>query len=204
VLICRFSWPPGRNAGSGAPPVIGALNAFMVSRLNFPPRFQRDSRCPVTVSRNHRRLTRGMRASQASRRGLFLGQGYVGGIVPAWLFILIAAIAGFWWWLHVSRAHGRSLCSGIFWPAGSRLRRNSHCQRLALLLDAVGFAFRVSPGDCICDILGRQKVGRGHRLRANSDHSHRGAQAVLRSLSSRRTRCWGQCWSLFAIVILQR
>ena len=65
----------------------GALNAFMISRLNFPPLI-------VTLGTFSlfrgiaEGLTRGIENySGFSAKFLFLGQGYVGGLVPAQLFI---------------------------------------------------------------------------------------------------------------------
>src|SRR3954469_13500324 len=77
----------------------GTLNAVMISRLNFPP---------LIVTLGTFSLFRGI--AEGLTRGienysgfpasfLFLGQGYVGGLVPAQLFILIPAIAAFAWWL---------------------------------------------------------------------------------------------------------
>src|SRR5437016_10032117 len=78
----------------------GAVNAFMISRLNFPPLI-------VTLGTFSlfrgiaEGLTRGIENySGFSPRFLFLGQGYVGGIVPTQLFILFVSIAAFAWWLH--------------------------------------------------------------------------------------------------------
>src|SRR5438128_5660724 len=78
----------------------GALNAVMISRLNFPPLI-------VTLGTFSlfrgiaEGLTRGIENySGFSPRFLFLGQGYLGGIVPTQLFILIVAIVAFGWWLH--------------------------------------------------------------------------------------------------------
>ncbi|MFI5184767.1 MAG: ABC transporter permease, partial [Vicinamibacteria bacterium] len=86
----------------------GALNGFMISRLAFPPLI-------VTLGTYSlfrgaaEGLTRGIdNYSGFSQRFLFLGQGYVGGAVPSQLFILIAGVVSFAWWLHRS-AHGRSL-----------------------------------------------------------------------------------------------
>src|SRR5256886_4263780 len=48
-------------------------------------------------------LTRGIENYLGfSARFLFLTHGYVGGTVPTQLCVLIAVIAGFWSWLHVS------------------------------------------------------------------------------------------------------
>ncbi|HEX3085752.1 MAG TPA: hypothetical protein VHP99_14565, partial [Pyrinomonadaceae bacterium] len=78
----------------------GAVNALMISRLNFPPLI-------VTLGTFSlfrgiaEGLTRGIENySGFPQRFLFLGQGYVGGLVPTQLFILIVAVAGIGWWLH--------------------------------------------------------------------------------------------------------
>src|SRR5215813_6128485 len=70
----------------------GVLNAVMIARLGFPP---------LIVTLGTYSLFRG--AAEGLTRGienysgfsptfLFLGQGYVGGIVPTQLFVLVAAI----------------------------------------------------------------------------------------------------------------
>src|SRR6266568_8149586 len=86
----------------------GTLNAALIARLNFPPLI-------VTLGTFSlfrgiaEGLTRGIENySGFSSSFLSLGQGYVGGLVPAQLFILIAAIAGCAWWLHRT-TYGRSL-----------------------------------------------------------------------------------------------
>ncbi|HVQ25076.1 MAG TPA: ABC transporter permease, partial [Planctomycetota bacterium] len=77
----------------------GGLNALMISRLGYPP---------LIVTLGTYSLFRG--AAEGLTRGienysglppgfLFLGQGYVAGFVPAQLFVLVAAILGFGWWL---------------------------------------------------------------------------------------------------------
>src|ERR1700704_1468692 len=77
----------------------GALNALMIARLKFPP---------LIVTLGTFSLFRGMAEgltrgienySGFSTRFLFLGQGYVAGVVPAQLFVLLVAVAGCAWWL---------------------------------------------------------------------------------------------------------
>jgi rhamnose transport system substrate-binding protein/rhamnose transport system permease protein len=86
----------------------GSLNGCLITRLKLPPLI-------VTLGTFSlfrgvaEGLTRGIENySGFSPRFLFLGQGYVGGLVPAQLFILIAAIAACGWWLHRT-AFGRGL-----------------------------------------------------------------------------------------------
>src|SRR4030095_4519555 len=73
----------------------GGLNALMISRLKFPPLI-------VTLGTFSlfrgiaEGLTRGIENySGFSPRFLFLGQGYVGGIIPTQLIVLLVAIVGF-------------------------------------------------------------------------------------------------------------
>jgi rhamnose transport system substrate-binding protein len=86
----------------------GALNALIITRLNLPP---------LIVTLGTFSLFRGI--AEGVTRGienyygfpphfLFLGQGYVLGVIPSQLFILLAAIAGTWWLLHRT-VYGRSL-----------------------------------------------------------------------------------------------
>ena len=110
----------------------GALNAFMISRLNFPPLI-------VTLGTFSlfrgiaEGLTRGIENySGFSSRFLFLGQGYVGGVVPTQLFILIAAVVGFAWWLQRT-IYGRSLYAIGFSAEGARYAGIHVARRLAFV-----------------------------------------------------------------------
>src|SRR5262249_5404913 len=86
----------------------GPLNAFVITALTLPP---------LIVTLGTLSLFRGIAEgltkgvdnySGFSPRFLFLGQGYVAGIVPAQLFVLIGCAVCCAWWLHRT-AHGRSL-----------------------------------------------------------------------------------------------
>ena len=109
----------------------GALNAAMITRLSFPP---------LIVTLGTYSLFRG--AAEGLTRGienysgfppglLFLGQGYLGGRIPAQLPILLAAVAGFAWWLHRT-GHGRSLFAIGHSPDGARFAGIPVERRLAL------------------------------------------------------------------------
>jgi rhamnose transport system permease protein len=107
----------------------GSLNALLISRLGLPPLI-------VTLGTFSlfrgvaEGLTRGVENySGFSSRFLFLGQGYIAGVIPTQLLVLLIAIAGFGWALHRT-GFGRSLYAighsaeaaryaGI--PAGRRL-----------------------------------------------------------------------------------
>src|SRR5215471_14902347 len=108
----------------------GALNAFMISRLNFPP---------LIVTLGTFSLFRGMAEgltrgienySGFPERFLFLGQGYVGGLIPTQLFILIVAVAGIGLWLHRT-IYGRSLYAIGFSADGARYAGINVGRRLA-------------------------------------------------------------------------
>src|SRR5882672_2726935 len=97
----------------------GALNALMIARLKFPP---------LIVTLGTFSLFRGMAEgltrgienySGFSPRFLFLGQGYLAGVIPTQLLLLIGAIAGFAWWLHTTGS-GRSLYAIGYSPEGAR------------------------------------------------------------------------------------
>ncbi|HET7377650.1 MAG TPA: ABC transporter permease, partial [Anaerolineae bacterium] len=86
----------------------GSLNALLISRLGLPPLI-------VTLGTFSlfrgvaEGLTRGIENySGFSARFLFLGQGYIAGIIPTQLLVLVVAIAGFGWSLHRT-GFGRSL-----------------------------------------------------------------------------------------------
>src|SRR5215210_2963260 len=97
----------------------GLLNALMITRLKFPPLI-------VTLGTFSlfrgvaEGLTRGVENYSGFPRGfLFLGQGYAGGVVPTQLFVLVAAGAACWWWLHRT-AYGRSLYAIGYSAEGAR------------------------------------------------------------------------------------
>jgi rhamnose transport system permease protein len=74
----------------------GGLNAFLITRLDLPPLI-------VTLGTFSlfrgvaEGLTRGIENySGFSPRFLFLGQGYVGGLIPTQLLVLVVAVTGLW------------------------------------------------------------------------------------------------------------
>src|SRR5947199_2687957 len=91
----------------------GSLNALMIARLRFPPLI-------VTLGTFSlfrgiaEGVTRGIENySGFSPRFLFLGQGYVGGLVPAQLFVLMAASGVSRWWLHRTTSARRIHAIGL-------------------------------------------------------------------------------------------
>src|SRR5437764_2880168 len=144
----------------------GALNAFMISRLNFPPLI-------VTLGTFSlfrgiaEGLTRGIENySGFSPRFLFLGQGYVGGIVPTQLFILMVAIAAFAWWLHRT-IYGRSLYAIGYSAEGARYAGIHVGRRLAFVYVLSGLVSSIAAIIYVAH-LGQAKsdAGTGYELMA--------------------------------------
>jgi rhamnose transport system substrate-binding protein len=176
----------------------GGLNALMISRLKFPP---------LIVTLGTFSLFRGIAEgltggienySGFSSRFLFLGQGYVGGIIPAQLFILIVAIAGCAWWLHRT-IYGRSLYAIGFSPEGARYAGIPLERRLAFVYVLSGLVSSLAAIIYVAH-LGQAKsdAGTGYELMAI-------AAVVLggTSIFGGRGTVLGTVLGLFAIVILQ-
>ena len=176
----------------------GALNAFMISRLNFPPLI-------VTLGTFSlfrgiaEGLTRGIENySGFSSRFLFLGQGYVGGIVPTQLFILIVAIVAFGWWLHRT-IYGRSLYAIGFSAEGARYAGIHVARRLAFVYVLSGLISSLAAIIYVAH-LGQAKsdAGTGYELMAITAVVLGGT-----SIFGGRGTILGTVLGLLAIVILQ-
>ena len=176
----------------------GALNAAMITRLKAPPLI-------VTLGTFSlfrgiaEGLTRGIdNYSGFSPSFLFLGQGYVGGVVPMQLFIFIPIIFFFWWWLHRT-TFGRSYYAIGFSQEGSRYagikvrRRLNFIYCLSGLLSSLGAVIYVAH-------LGQAKsdAGTGYELTAIAAVVLGGA-----SIFGGRGTVLGTILGLLAIVILQ-
>src|SRR5262249_29530059 len=157
----------------------GALNAVMVAPLGFPPPF-------VTLGTYSlfrgaaEGLTRGIENYSGFSPGfLFLGQGYVGGRIPTQLFVLLAAVAGFWIWLHRTPS-GRSLFAIGFSAEGARYAGLPVAQRLGLLYALSGLLSAVAAVVYVAH-LGQAKAdaGTGFELMAITACLPRG-RAILR------------------------
>jgi len=176
----------------------GALNAFMISRLSFPPLI-------VTLGTFSlfrgiaEGLTRGIdNYSGFSRRFLFLGQGYVGGIVPTQFFILIVAVVGIAWWLHRT-IYGRSLYAIGFSAEAARYAGIHVARRLAFLYVLSGLVSSMAAIIYVAH-LGQAKsdAGTGYELMAITAVVLGGT-----SIFGGRGTVLGTVLGLFAIVILQ-
>src|SRR5215813_8700334 len=176
----------------------GSLNALMISRLNFPP---------LIVTLGTFSLFRGI--AEGLTRGienyfgfspsfLFLGQGYVGGIIPTQLFILILAIAGCAWWLHRT-IYGRSLYAIGFSAEGARYAGIDVGRRLAFVYLLSGLISSLAAIIYVAH-LGQAKsdAGTGYELMAITAVVLGGT-----SIFGGRGTILGTVLGLFAIVILQ-
>ncbi|MEP6902371.1 MAG: substrate-binding domain-containing protein [Actinomycetota bacterium] len=176
----------------------GALNAAIITKLKFPP---------LIVTLGTFSLFRGM--AEGLTRGienysgfspsfLFLGQGYVGGVIPTQLFILIAAIALLWWWLHRT-AFGRSFYAIGFSQEGARYAGIKVRRRLNFVYILSGFAASLAAVIYVAH-LGQAKsdAGTGYELMAITAVVLGGA-----SIFGGRGTVLGTVLGLFAIVILQ-
>jgi len=176
----------------------GALNAFMISRLNFPPLI-------VTLGTFSlfrgiaEGLTRGIENySGFPGRFLFLGQGYVGGLIPTQLFILIVAVAGIGVWLHRT-IYGRSLYAIGFSAEGARYAGINVARRLASVYILSGLVSSLAAIIYVAH-LGQAKsdAGTGYELMAITAVVLGGT-----SIFGGRGTILGTVLGLFAIVILQ-
>src|SRR6266550_7494356 len=176
----------------------GALNAVMITRLKFPP---------LIVTLGTFSLFRGM--AEGLTRGienysgfpasfLFLGQGYVGGVIPTQLFVLLVAIAGFAWWLHWS-GYGRSLYAIGYSAEGARYAGIPVARRLGFVYLLSGLAASLAAVIYVAH-LGQAKsdAGTGYELMAITAVVLGGA-----SIFGGRGTVLGTMLGLFGIVILQ-
>jgi rhamnose transport system permease protein len=176
----------------------GWLNALMITRLKFPPLI-------VTLGTFSlfrgvaEGLTRGIENYTGfSQRFLFLGQGYVGGVIPTQLFILLAAIAGFAWWLHRT-SYGRSLYAIGYSAEGARYAGIPVARRLGFVYVLSGLAASLAAIIYVAH-LGQAKsdAGTGYELMAIAAVVLGGA-----SIFGGRGTIMGTVLGLFAIIILQ-
>ena len=197
-----------RDAGLAMPVAIaltlcvgalgGLLNALIITRLNFPPLI-------VTLGTFSlfrgiaEGLTRGVENYSGFSGGfLFLGQGYVGGLVPTQLFILAAAAAACWWWLQRT-AYGRSLYAIGYSAEGARYAGIPVRARLTLIYVLSGLAASLAAVVYVAH-LGQAKsdAGTGYELMAITAVVLGGA-----SIFGGRGTVLGTLLGLFGIVILQ-
>src|SRR5262245_3105253 len=116
----------------------GGLNALLITRLNLPP---------LIVTLGSFSLFRGL--AEALTRGvdnftnfprnyLFLGQGYLFGVVPAQLIIFAIVAIGLWLLVHRT-TYGRGFRAIVFSPEGVRYAGIPVGKRIALVYVLSGF-----------------------------------------------------------------
>jgi rhamnose transport system substrate-binding protein len=176
----------------------GGLNALMIARLNFPPLI-------VTLGTFSlfrgiaEGLTRGIdNYSGFSSSILFLGQGYVGGLIPAQLLVLAVAIAGWAWQLHRT-AFGRSLYAIGYSAEGARYAGIPVARRLGSVYLMSGLSSSLAAVIYVAHIgQAKSDAGTGYELMAITAVVLGGA-----SIFGGRGTVLGTVLGLFAVVILQ-
>jgi len=166
----------------------GGLNAFLITRLELPPLIV--TLATFSLFRGVAEgLTRGIENySGFSPSFLFLGQGYVGGLIPTQLLVLVVAVAAFGWWLHRT-AYGRSLYAIGHSKEGARYAGIAVSRKLFLVYLLSGFAASVSAVIYVAH-LGQAKsdAGTGFELMAITAVVLGGASIVVTGLMARAIR----------------
>lgn len=176
----------------------GALNGSLIARFNLPPLIV--TLATFSLFRGVAEgMTRGIENYSGFAPGfLFLGQGYIGGIFPTQLILLVVAVAACAWVLHRT-AFGRSLYAIGHSPEGARYAGIDVGRKLFLVYLFSGLAASVSAVVYVAH-LGQAKsdAGTGFELMAI-------AAVVLggTSIFGGRGSVLGTVLGLFAIVVLQ-
>ena len=176
----------------------GALNALLIARFRITPLI-------VTLGTYSlfRGIAEGLTGGAVNYTGfppgfLFLGQGYVGGVIPAQLFVLVAVAAAYWILVHRS-AIGRTLSAIGFSAEGARYAGIPVAKRLALIYALSGLTASLTAVIYVAH-LGQAKsdAGSGYELIAITAVVLGGT-----SIFGGRGSVAGTLLGLFAIVILQ-
>src|SRR5215210_4860107 len=176
----------------------GLLNALIITRLNFPPLIVTLGTFSL-VRGVAEGLTRGVENYSGFPAGfLFLGQGYVGGLVPTQLFVLALAAAGAGWWLHRT-TYGRGLYAIGHSAEGARYAGVPVGRRLGVVYILSGVVSSLAAVIYVAH-LGQAKsdAGTGYELMAITAVVLGGA-----SIFGERGTVLGTVLGLFGIVILQ-
>jgi len=144
----------------------GGLNAILIARLGIPPLI-------VTLGTFSlfRGIAEGITHAAVNYTGfpsafLALGQGYLGGVIPAQLPVLVAAIAAYAVLLHRS-AIGRGLYAIGFTPAGARYAGIPVARRLGLVYVLSGIVSSLAAIVYVAHLgQARSDAGNGYELDA--------------------------------------
>ncbi len=176
----------------------GALNGLLIARFNLPPLI-----VTLATFSLFRGVAEGLTRAIENYSGfpagfLFLGQGYIGGVFPTQLILLVIAVAICAWVLHRT-AFGRSLYAIGHSPEGARYAGIDVSRKLLLVYLFSGLAASISAVIYVAH-LGQAKsdAGTGFELMAI-------AAVVLggTSIFGGRGSILGTVLGLFAIVVLQ-
>jgi rhamnose transport system permease protein len=178
--------------------VGGALNGFLVARLDLPP-------LVVTLGTfsMFRGIAEGLTQGAVNYTGfprsfLFLGQGYVLGVIPVQVAVLVAVFAMYWVLLHRS-IFGRALYTIGFTAAGARYAGIPVRRRLWMIYFLCGGASSLAAVLYVAH-LGQAKAdaGSGYELDAITAVVLGGA-----SVFGGRGTLWGTLFGLLFLSILQ-
>ena len=176
----------------------GGLNALMIARLKFPPLI-------VTLGTFSlfRGIAEGLTSGIENYSGfsssfLFLGQGYLFGLIPTQLLLLVVAIVAFAWLMHRA-TFGRALYAIGHSAEGARYAGIRVERHLAIIYVLSGIAASIAAIVYVAH-LGQAKsdAGTGYELMAITAVVLGGA-----SIFGGRGTILGTVLGLFAIVILQ-
>lgn len=176
----------------------GGLNALLIARFRLPPLI-------VTLGTYSlfRGLAEGLTGGAESFSNfpagfLFLGQGYIGGVIPTQALILAAAAAGYWFLQHRT-VIGRGLYAIGYSPSGARYGAVPVVRRLAFVYVLSGLLSSISAIVYVAH-LGQAKsdAGTGYELMAITAVVLGGT-----SIFGGEGTIHGTILGLFAIVILQ-
>jgi rhamnose transport system substrate-binding protein len=176
----------------------GALNALLIARFNLPP---------LVVTLGSFSLFRGLAEgithgtvnyTDFPRPFLYLGQGYLLGVIPVQLLLFLPVLVGFWILLHRS-VIGRALYAIGFTAAGARYAGLPVRARLALVYFLSGLVASLSAIIYVAH-LGQAKsdAGTGYELDAITAVVLGGT-----SVFGGRGTLWGTLLGLFFLTVLQ-
>jgi rhamnose transport system substrate-binding protein len=176
----------------------GALNGLVITRFGGAPLI-------VTLGTYSlfrgvaEGLTRGVdNFSQFPPGFLYLGQGYLGGVIPAQTPVFIAFVLLGWLLLHRS-VHGRALRAIGFASDGARWAGIPVSRRLALVYTLSGFTSAAAALIYVAHLgQARSDAGTGYELLAITAVVLGGAE-----ITGGRGSIWGTLLGLAAIVVLQ-
>jgi rhamnose transport system substrate-binding protein len=176
----------------------GALNALAISRLTLPPLI-----VTLATFSLFRGIAEGITHGAVNftdfpKSFLFLGQGYLGGVIPVQILFFLPVLAGYAILLHRS-VIGRALYAIGFTAAGARYAGIPVRRRLALVYLLSGVVASLAAIIYVAH-LGQAKsdVGTGYELDAITAVVLGGA-----SVFGGRGTIWGTIFGLFALSVLQ-